>query len=510
MIIRSVLSAWFVVAAAVLSAPPAAAQSFPLPQPLPCAGPNVVPTAIQNLADRTAAAMRAIEERSGAWRAVRDLAEAACGAGDRATLDTVLERCIRECRDAGDRYLARVDYAGVLARFGDAAAAEAQYREAIAMRPGRPPEAIEAYNNYALHLDREGRPVEALEVLSRFSTEELRRYSFAGTLKLWVMRRLGMDVTAEAALIAPFPGAMVGAQRAQFPFLPMPGTPNERPIEPLVVEAREDIPLGPRSRGGAELERGQLYFTRMGTRNPPIAPPGTTIAKGERFVVVAALGGDACRIEHAGNNYDLVFCPWLLESGDTQRDFYRVRRRADPSTSAVPFSIASSIPTPAVPQPALDGPPSEWAIWRRFHANLEVFGRSSPSYAQDTLVGRAGLTSDEAATVVAAGREYVEQLAAVDERARAEIAARFSVPFPFEPPLPLGADGVARPPVLVPSQLPDGRSVQAVLAEEGFSARIDAEKQTVLTAHRERLAELLGTAKLAALEAVVQGGAPRR
>lgn len=211
MSIRSTVFALLVVSAPALHAPTAAAQAraFPFPQPLPCAGPNVVP------------------------------------AGDRSALDAVLERCVRECRDEGDRYLARIDYAGALARFGDPAAAEAQYREAIAMRPDRPPEAIEAYNNYALLLDRQGRHAEAFDVLSRFSIEELRLYSFPATLKLWVMRQLGMDATQEAAQFFPFAGPRSGVQGGSFlPFPPMPATPNERPIEPDAFVRGSTMPVG--------------------------------------------------------------------------------------------------------------------------------------------------------------------------------------------------------------------------------------------------------------------------
>src|SRR6478752_5185521 len=67
------------VVATELHSPAASAQGFPYPypRPLPCAGPNVVPAATQALAERVAAAARAIEGRStGAWRTLRDLAEA--------------------------------------------------------------------------------------------------------------------------------------------------------------------------------------------------------------------------------------------------------------------------------------------------------------------------------------------------------------------------------------------------------------------------------------------------
>lgn len=132
---------------------------FPFPAPQPCAGPNVVPAAVQALADRVVAVTRALDANEpGVWRVLRELAEAACLAGDQATLAAAYERCTSGCRDPGERYLPHLDYAAALERFGDVVAAERQYQAAIALRPGRPPEAIEAYNRYALLLEQQARP----------------------------------------------------------------------------------------------------------------------------------------------------------------------------------------------------------------------------------------------------------------------------------------------------------------------------------------------------------------
>jgi tetratricopeptide (TPR) repeat protein len=159
-----------VLISSTLAAQAPAPRAFPVPAPLPCAGPNVVPGAVQSLAARVDLVTRALAAgETGLWRPLRDLAEAACLAGDRATLTAAYERCTRECRDAGDRYLAHLDFAGALERFGDAAGAEREYLAAIALRPGGPPEAVEAYNRYALLLDRQGRPQDALAVLDRFT-----------------------------------------------------------------------------------------------------------------------------------------------------------------------------------------------------------------------------------------------------------------------------------------------------------------------------------------------------
>ena len=510
------------VVAAEAHSPAASAQGFPYPypRPPPCAGPNVVPAATQALAERVAAATRAIESRgTGAWRALRDLAEAACTAGDRSTLDAAFERCLRACADEGDRYLARVDYARTLERFGDAAAAEHEYVEAIAMRPGRPPEAIEAYNSYALLLAQQRRPQEALAVLNRFDADELRRYAFAGWLKLGVMRELGMDTRDEAAaILGPLFSGGPGASLR--PFMAARGaTPDERPLdEPIAVEVLGDVTI--ESRGGpqhTEQEKGHLRFNRMGTgnpalmQNPALFAQGIKLSKGDEIIVLATLGGDACRIEHAGATYDLTLCPWLRESGDRERDLYRVLgKRA--SARVVAATPAPRLPSPPFEPPVvMTGPPDDPTLWRNFYYNVELIGRSSPASELETLRGRAGLTADDARVVLDLAHEYLERFAKIDEDARAEIAARFQVPLPFDPaalfpPGATGSGGAAR--VLVPGRTPDGRSVQEILASEGFMARIDGQKEGLLRAHVQRLDDAIGPAKRAALERSVRGAAP--
>ena len=506
------------VVATELHSPAASAQGFPYPypRPLPCAGPNVVPAATQALAERVAAATRAIEGRgTGAWRALRDLAEAACTAGDRSALDAIFERCIRKCADEGDRYLARIDYARTLERFGAAAAAEEQYVAAIAMRPGRPPEAIEAYNSYALLLAQQRRPQEALAVLNRFDADELRRYAFAGWLKLGVMRELGMDTRDEAAaILGPLFSSGPGAPLR--PFMAARGaTPDERPLaEPIAVEVLGEVTI--ESRGGpqhTEQEKGHLRFNRMGTsnpalmQNPALLAQGIKLSKGDEFIVLATLGGDACRIEHAGATYDVTLCPWLRESGDRERDLYRVlgKRASARVVAATPVPRLPSLPFE--PPVVMIGPPDDPMLWRNFYYNIEFIGHSSPGSELETLRGRAGLTLDDARIVLELGHEYLEQFAKIDEDARAEIAARFQAPLPFNPAalFPPATGGGATPRVLVPGRTPDGRSVQEVLASEGFMGRIDEQKEGLLRAHVQRLDDALGPAKRAALERSVHG-----
>lgn len=501
-----------ILASSSLEAQRPAPGAFPVPPPLPCAGPNVVPEAVQELAARVAVATRALDSREpGAWRPLRDLAEAACLAGDRVTLAAAYERCVRECRDPGDRYLARLDYAGVLERFGDAEGAEREYLAAIALRPGRPTEAIEAYNRYALWLDRQGRPQDALAVLERFTPEERGAYSFAATLRLWVMRELGMDMANEPVAVPPAGFAAGGIRSPVSPLARLPGQPDLTPIEPLAVEVQGEVVVGPPRMtppGASSPARGRLEFTRMGTRDPTVRPGELRLAKGDIFTVVAELGGDGCRIAYGPTTYDLVACPWRSSSSDRQRDLYRVLGRR--ATERAVADLAAAVPMPEPFSPvgpflAESSGPTETDAWRGFYSSVEVTARVTQRAPSEVLAERVALTAAEAAAVMAAARDFLAAIAAVDDGARREIAARFGSPLPpFAPgALPLPPGRGSRPSVLVPGVTPDGRSVQEVLAAEGFMERVAERKAAALAAHRTRLAQVLGPVELAALAAAL-------
>jgi tetratricopeptide (TPR) repeat protein len=494
-----------------LAAQAPAPGAFPVPVPLPCAGPNVVPEAVQSLAARVDAVTRALEAgETGLWRPLRDLAEAACLAGDRATLAAAYERCTRECRDVGDRYLAHLDFAGALERFGDGAGAEREYLAAIALRPGRPPEAIEAYNRYALLLDRQGRPQDALTVLDRFTAEERRLYSFAATLRLWVMRELGMDITGEPApqpAVGFAPG--VGLRAPVSPLALLPGQPDLTPIEPLAIEVQDEVVVGPPRMSPAGISpavRGRLEFTRMGTRDPTIRPGELKLARGEVFTVVAELGGDGCRIAYGPATYDLIACPWRSSSTDRQRDLYRVLGRRATERAVVDSAAAVPVLAPFSPiAPSSAEPTSTEAdAWRVFYSSIDATARAANRAPSEILAGRVRFSGIEATAVMTAARDFLAAIAAVDEAARAEIAGRFGVPLPFGVGvMPLPRDAGVPPRALVPATTPDGRSVQEVLAAEGFMTRVAEQKAAALAAHRMRLSEVLGRAQLAALAAAL-------
>jgi hypothetical protein len=293
------------------------------------------------------------------------------------------------------------------------------------------------------------------------------------------------------------------------PFGTMPGTPDEVPIQPFVIELRGDVSLAPRSFDAgpdaeSDSEKGSLYFVRAGSRNPVNLARRVVLTKGQQFTVVATLGGTGCRIEHAGTSYDLVQCPWMNERGDRQGDLYRVlNRRASARAMPPPqtLPVRPPIPLPGA-QPVA---PGTWARWWGFYGSLARPVSEAQIDTMTTLASRAGLTEAEAALVWQAAEGYLEALETIDTEARNEIAARFQVPVRFErlPEPPTREDGSSRLPVLVPAQLPDGRSVQQVLAEEGFMARVEARKAEALAQHRAQLAELLTPAARAALEQAV-------
>jgi tetratricopeptide (TPR) repeat protein len=502
---------WFFIAGGSGAQPSVpAAGAFPFPTAAPCAGANVVPDTVAALAGHVARVTEALDAREpGLWRPLRNLAEAACSAGDRAALAAAFERCSRECRDVGDRYLAHLDYASTLERFGDVAGAEREYLAAIALRPGRPPEAIEAYNRYALLLDRQGRPQDALAVLDRFTAEELGRHSFPALLRAWVMRELGMVTPTVSPPIAPGGfGSPTGIRSPVGLMGGLPPTPEQVAIEPMAVEVLSEVVVAPRRSpvGPPSAEPGRLEFTRMGTRDPSVRPGELTLARGEVFTVVAELGPEGCRIEYGPANYDLVACPWRRAAPDRQRDFYRVLgRRATQRALADASSLASTQAPPIVAPFGSAPPPTEADSWRTFYRGVELAARAQARAAEEVLAERAPLSGAEAAAAMAAARDFLAAIESIDEGARAELAARFGSPLPpfGSAMLPGPAGDGARPRALVPAVTPDGRSVQEVLAAEGFMSRIAAAKTAALAAHRARLDAALGAARAARVAAAV-------
>jgi len=169
----------------------------PIPPPRECGDAvQAVDDLRQELNTNVERVQRGLDRgRAGLWKNFHDIAEYACQLGDRTVLDIVFQRCIRECVDTADRYVAAVDYASALERFGDPQA-ELYYRRAIEMQPNHP-DAYEAYFRYSIYLERLGRTQQALDLWNEFSADDLRERPSAAAQKLRLMEELGMD-TSEA------------------------------------------------------------------------------------------------------------------------------------------------------------------------------------------------------------------------------------------------------------------------------------------------------------------------
>jgi tetratricopeptide (TPR) repeat protein len=136
--------------------------------------------------------------RTGFVKFAMDLAEHACLSGDRARLDELFQRCMRECVQETDRYFAHVEYAAALERFGDDQAAESVYQQAIKLRE-KLPDGVAGYNRYALLLYRLGRKRDALDLLNRFGPDEPRPQSSVAQIKQGLMRELNLPAGEGAA-----------------------------------------------------------------------------------------------------------------------------------------------------------------------------------------------------------------------------------------------------------------------------------------------------------------------
>jgi hypothetical protein len=337
-------------AIAALSSSLAHGQPYPFSRPAACGNrDSVTEEATRELAAQVSAAQRIMDaKRVGVLGALRDFADHACAAGDRVALDTVYLRCFRECVDSGELHAAHLDYAGVLERFGDLANAELSYQQALALRPE--PDEIAAYNTYALFLDRNARPRDALDLLNRIPDETLRLHFSTFSLKLWVMKELGLDTGAADAELRRATTGLIGMRVGS----PAPGAPPSAAPPPLVsqqdaislarslagqsepiasIEVLMDVFIEP-AMGGLTSERGHLYYYRVASRVPSETPPRARVPAGQRLAMLAYLGSGRCRIAFEGRVFDVSSCPWLPGSTDRDDDIFRIVAEEPPSAVA--------------------------------------------------------------------------------------------------------------------------------------------------------------------------------
>jgi hypothetical protein len=482
----------------------AVAQGFPAPSsPPPCVAAKTGTQPDSRLADKIAAAQRSIDaKKPGAWAALADLAQYACAVtGDRLPVDAAFLRCIRDCADERDVYFARVFYAQVLERFGDLLGAENQYLRALQSREDVH-DAYTAYMGYATMLERHGRTRDALDVLNRFAGDWSYR-SPTMQFKLSLMRALGIDTRAEEDAAKRRPDTDLARTRADAP--PMSAIPVER--NPLAqqpfgrtIEVVGDAWIEPAAEAGAP-QPGHLYYHRASMPDPKTFARSVALKPGQRLLVVADLGDSGCRVAVADARYDLEECPW--RTGRADASLFRVVEERTPVPP--PFVVRPVPPLPIGPTP--ESVPAPLAdVWEHLYRTFtELERRGQPAYAESVLEQNAGLTKAEAAQVRAAGEEYLRQLGRIDADLRRQIAERFGPSLqtglggpPFaaaDPQPPLGIDR---------SKLPDGKTLQEVLTDEGVIARVDSQKDALLRAHLADLARAIGAEKAASLERVVR------
>jgi hypothetical protein len=485
--------------------PDAAAQPFVGPPPPACVASNKGTRADSLLADKIAAADRSIEAgKPGAWTALADLAQYVCAVtGDRLPADAAFRRCIRQCANERDVYFAHWFYAQMLEGFRDVLGAESEYLAAL-RSSGDPENAYTAFMSYAAMLQRQGRTRDALDVLNRFAGDRSYR-SPTTQLKLSLMRELGMDTRAEEEAAQRRPDTDLARTRADLP--PMSAIPVER--NPLAqapfgrtIEVVGNAWIAPAQEDGAGAPQpGHLRYHRASMPDPRTFARSVALKPGQRFLVVADLGASGCRVAVGEARYDLEECPWRTGRADV--NLFRVVEERTPVPP--PFVVRPIPPLPVGPSPQSEPAPL-WSAWESMYRSFAEFERrGEPAYAESVLEQNAGLTPAEAAQVRAAGQEYLRQLERVDADARRQIAERFA---PSRPdgrsfPQPSGRDPGA-PLVIDPTALPDGKTLQEVLADEGFISRLDSQKEALLRAHLADLGRAIPAEKVESLERVVE------
>ena len=485
--------------------------------------------------DLAAAAEHAIDTQPrNVWPALGRLSMAACAIGSREVVDRVFTRCFTACADATDRYVAEIEYAAVLERFGDTLGAELHYQRAIALKAA-PEDALTAYTNYAALLDRNGRPRDALELLDHISLDSAAAAAVY-PLKVDLLNKLGMGDSPEMkALLAAFVGPNGAGGPMRFGRPPIDVPRSAIPVEdnPLAqrpfakrIEVSGDVVLEPRARASGVLP-GHLYYVGVMMRDLSTREAQTRIARGETFDDVADLGTMGCRILLRESRYDVEDCPWRAGSARS-REAGTYKIVDDKIRTQSP--LAGLVPRPPLPvgdTPASE-PAPEWESWKGLYDGLNTQGaRLALATSQ---LERAGLDANDVAAVRGAGDEYLRELTRFDVDMRREIADRYSGPVEARDPV----TGVVLPPsgrivlggtstlpyVEIDPRALGGKTLQEALEADGLIARLDARKDALLQAHFATLEHSIGAAKLAALQRIVRseiqifrvtrGGMPQR
>lgn len=518
---RVVASTAALIALALAVALPFEARAQAFGMPVQRCGAAMNPrTADINVDEIAAAAEHAIDTQPrNVWPALGRLSMAACAIGSREAVDRVFARCFTACVDDTDRYVAEIEYATVLERFGDALGAELHFQRAIALR-AEPDDALTAYTNYAAFLDRSGRPRDALELLARFPLDS-RAAVWVYPLQVGLMYKLGMGDSPEmkALVRAHFgPDGAGGPMRFGRPPIDVPLSAIPVEDNPLAqrpfakrISVSADVTLEPRVRATG-VEPGHLYYLRVMMPDLTKREAKTLIARGETFDDVVDLGATGCRILWRGSRYDVEDCPWRAGSARASeaRTLYaivddRVRTQSP---------LANFVPRPPVPlgdTPASE-PAPEWEVWKALYDDLHA--QDARLAFATSLLGRAGLDTRDAEAVRGAGEDYLRELARFDVDLLHEIADRYSGPVEARDPV----TGVVLPPsgrivlggtstlpyVEVDPRALGGKTLQETLDADGVIARFDAQKDALLQAHFATLEHSVGAVKLAALQRSVR------
>ena len=473
-----------------------------------------------NVDEIAAAAEHAIDTQPrNVWPALGRLSMAACVIGSRAVVDRVFARCFTACVDETDRYVAEIEYATVLERFGDGLGAELHFQRAIALKTD-PEDALTSYTNYATFLDRSGRPRDALELLKRFPLDSRAAVSVY-PLKMGLMLKLGMGDSPEmAALTRAFRGPDGAGGPMRFGRPPIDVPMSAMPVEnnPLAqrafvkrISVAADVTLEPRARATG-VEPAHLYYGSVMMRDLSQREAKTLVPRGETFDDVADLGAMGCRIQWKDSRYDVEDCPWRPGSARASeaRTLYKI---VDDKIRAQ-NPLAGILPRPPLPlgdTPASE-PEPEWGVWKSLYDDLHAQG-ARLSFATG-LLERAGLDASDAAAVRNLSDDYLRELARFDADLLREVADRYGGPVEVRDPvtgvvLPqsgkivLGGTSTLPYTELDPRAL-GGKTLQEALEADGVIARLDAQKDALLQSHFATLERSIGTAKLAALQGVVR------